>query len=170
MADPSQDFTSKKRPRWAKGFLAALAQSGIVGAAAEAASIDRRTAYYLRDSDVEFAAEWDQALDAAADLLENEARRRAERGVQRLKFHNGVLIKVQAESPEGIPLVDMDGNPIMVPYVEHEYSDTLMIFLLKGAKPEKYRERADVRHSGKVDIGSMSDAELLAITEAQSPG
>lgn len=110
------------------------------------------------------------ALDESADLLEQEARRRAEQGVQRLKFHNGATIKVQAQGPGGEPLVNIDGAPIMVPYVEHEYSDTLMIFLLKGIRPEKYRERTDVRHSGKVDIGALSDAELLAITEAQSTG
>lgn len=170
MADTSQDFTSKKRPRWAKGFLVALSRSGIVGTAAEAASIDRRTAYYLRENDADFAADWDQALEDSADLLEQEARRRAEQGVQRFKFHNGAAIMVQAQSPEGIPLFNDRNEPIMVPYVEHEYSDTLTIFLLKGIRPEKYRDRTDVRHSGKVDVGSLSNAELLAIAEAQSAG
>lgn len=170
MADTSQDFTPKKRPRWAKGFLAALAQSGIVGTAAGAANIDRRTAYYLRENDADFAADWDQALEDSADLLEQEARRRAEQGVQRLKFHNGQPIMVPALDERGLPMQAADGQPIMVPYIEHEYSDTLAIFLLKGIRPEKYRERADVRHSGKIDVGALSDAELLAITEAQSAG
>jgi hypothetical protein len=31
-----------------------------------------------------------------------------------------------------------------------ESSDTLLIFLLKAHRPEKYRERHDVRHSGAV--------------------
>jgi hypothetical protein len=31
-----------------------------------------------------------------------------------------------------------------------KYSDTLLIFLLKGRKPERYRER--VEHSGKVSL------------------
>lgn len=144
MSEAQQNATNKKRPRWSKAFLTSLAISGIVGAACAAAEIERSTAYRLRENDETFAAEWEEALDTAADALESEARRRAERGVQRLKFHNGVLIKVQAESPEGIPLVDVDGNPIMVPYVEHEYSDTLAIFLLKGMKPEKYRDRHEV--------------------------
>jgi hypothetical protein len=52
--------------------------------------------------------------------------------------------------------------------MSHEYSDTLTIFLLKGIRPEKYRDRADVRHSGKIDIGAMTDAELLAIAEDPS--
>ncbi len=168
--DTPQNSTSKKRPRWTKAFLSALAQLGIVGYACTAAEIDRKTAYNFRNADETFAADWEQALEDSADLLEQEARRRAEQGVQRLKFHNGAAIMVQALSPEGIPLVNDKNEPIMVPYIEHEYSDTLTIFLLKGIRPEKYRERADVRHSGKVDIGSLSDAELLAITEAQSAG
>lgn len=164
----SQDFTPKKRARWVKAFLSSLARLGNVRLACETAEIDRRTAYYLRDADPSFAADWEQALEDSADLLEQEARRRAEQGVQRLKFHNGAAIMVQAISPEGMPLVNADNEPIMVPYVEHEYSDTLAIFLLKGIRPEKYRERADLRHSGRVDLGALSDAELLAIAEAKS--
>ena len=162
----SQDFTSKKRPRWVKAFLSSLARLGNVRLACETAEIDRRTAYYLREADEAFAAEWDQALEDSADLLEQEARRRAEQGVQRLKFHNGAVIMVQAQSPEGLPLVNAEGEPIMVPYVEHEYSDTLAIFLLKAIRPEKYRERADVRHSGKIDVSKLSDDELRAIAES----
>lgn len=31
-------------------------------------------------------------------------------------------------------------------------SDTLVIFLLKGRRPEKYRERSSVDHSGSIDL------------------
>lgn len=170
MSDSEQNGTPKKRPRWAKAFLAALAQTGNIRHACEVVDIGRTTAYTLRSDDETFAAEWESAIEESADLLEKEARRRAELGVQRLKFHNGNTIMVQAQGPGGEPLVNVEGQPVMVPYVEHEYSDTLMIFLLKGIRPEKYRERTDMRHSGKVDIGSLSNAELLAITESQSTG
>ena len=163
-----QNLTPIRRPKWVKGFISALSRSGNIRLSCESAGITRPTAYDLRNTDPSFAIEWDTALEESADLLEQEARRRAEQGVRRLKFHNGAVITVQALSPDGMPLTQEDGTPFMVPYVEHEYSDTLMIFLLKGIRPEKYRERADVRHSGKVDIGSLSDAELLAITEAKS--
>lgn len=149
MSDVLQNPTPKKPPRWVKGFLTALRESGIVRVACDAAKIDRSTVYDHRIADATFAEAWDLALDEAADLLEEEARRRALQGVQRLKFHNGVLIKVPVPSADGTPLLDNDGQPIMVPYVEHEYSDTLAIFLLKGAKPEKYRERQQVEHTGK---------------------
>lgn len=151
---------------WASPFLSSLAQLGNVRLACETASIDRRTAYYLREEDETFAADWEQALEDSADLLEQEARRRAEQGVQRLKFHNGNLIMVQARGPGGEPLVNVDGDPIMVPYVEHEYSDTLTIFLLKGIRPLKYRDQSAVYHSGKIDVGKLTDDELRAIAES----
>ena len=124
-----------KKPRWRGAFLAALAQTGNVTAAARAAHVDRTTAYDLRAADPEFAALWRAALDEAADLLEQEARRRAHDGLVRYKF-------------------DRKGQPLLhpttgQPYCELEYSDTLLIFLLKGARPEKYRERADLNLAGK---------------------
>jgi hypothetical protein len=37
--------------------------------------------------------------------------------------------------------------------------------LLKGTKPEKFRDRTDVRHSGKIDVSKLSDDELRALAE-----
>ena len=41
-------------------------------------------------------------------------------------------------------------------------SDTLLIFLLKGARPEKYRERSEVKH----DLSGLSNAELIERAKA----
>ncbi len=41
-------------------------------------------------------------------------------------------------------------------------SDTLLIFLLKAARPEKYRERTEIKH----DFTTVSDAELIAQAES----
>lgn len=163
--ETSQNSTPKKRPRWVKGFLTSLAQSGNVRFACEAADVDRKTAYNLRDADESFATDWESALEESADLLEQEARRRAHDGLRRLKFHNGIPIMVPALGENGIPLLNVDNEPIMVPYVEHEYSDTLLIFLLKGIRPEIYRDNVSVRHSGKIDVSKLSDDELRAIIE-----
>ena len=62
---------------WRKAFLKSLADCGIVRAACEEAGIDPKTAYNHRNSDPEFAAQWQAGLDFAADLLESEIRRRA---------------------------------------------------------------------------------------------
>jgi hypothetical protein len=62
---------------WQKAFLAALEQTGSVTAAAEAAKMGRSMVYQHRQNDLAFAALWDQALETGADLLADEARRRA---------------------------------------------------------------------------------------------
>jgi hypothetical protein len=58
-------------------FLDVLASGVTASAAASAAGIGRQTAYDLRNSDEEFAAGWEDALEAGTQLLEDEARRRA---------------------------------------------------------------------------------------------
>jgi hypothetical protein len=65
----------------------------------------------------------------------------------RLKFDRGKVITVPLAAADGAPMLDEHGKPMMVPYVEHEYSDSLMMFLLKGARPEKYRERTETKHT-----------------------
>lgn len=46
------------------------------------------------------------------------------------------------------------------------YSDTLLIFLLKAAKPEKYRDRYDIRHSGAADLEvAIAEARARALGE-----
>ena len=50
-------------------------------------------------------------------------------------------------------------------------SDTLLIFLLKGIYPEKYRDRYDVRSDNKVtvkhDADSLTDDQLEAIASGR---
>lgn len=148
MDTTQQNATPKKHwPRWARGFLASLAEQGNVRLACEAARIERSTAYRLRESDEDFGSAWDTALDQAADLLEEEARRRAYDGVRRYKFDRGKPIMVPVVGGDGLVVKDDKGELEMVPYVEHEYSDTLLIFLLKGIRPEKYRERGELKHT-----------------------
>lgn len=81
---------------------------------------------------------FEEATDEAADLLEEEARRRAVEGVFRFKFDKN-----------GNPLVDPRTSE---PYQELEYSDTLLIFLLKGARPEKFCDRQRVFQEGGLQI------------------
>ena len=50
------------------------------------------------------------------------------------------------QNPDGSIKRDASGKPIGIPAAVREYSDTLLIFLLKGARPEKYHERH--QHTG----------------------
>lgn len=107
-------------------FLAAYAEIGTITHAAMRAQVDRTTIYRWRDSDPVFAAALDEADLMAAERLEQEARRRAVDGVEKPVWHKGQMV----------------GSV-------REYSDTLLIFLLKGALPDKYRERVSSEISGQ---------------------
>ncbi len=137
-------------PDWAPRFLSALAATANVSASCLAAGIARNTVYLRRDADEGFAKRMADALEDAVDDLELEARRRARDGLRRVKFHQGDPILVPLFREDGLPALDERGAAVLVPYVEHEYSDTLMIFLLKAHRPEKYRENVKVEVTGKV--------------------
>ena len=157
-------------------FLAAYAETGNISLACLAAGVSRSQHYrWIEDED--YKAEFSNAQMMAAELLEAEARRRAQAGLYRMKFHAGQPIMVPDPSgdweceighrgPRGdrsevgweCPQCETRQHQVMVPYTEHEYSDTLLIFLLKGALPEKYRERIETKH----DFQSIPDADLIA--------
>ena len=58
-------------------FLVYLEESCSVKAAAEAVGVDRRTAHHHKKLDLDFAKQWDAAIDRAMDDLLGEAHRRA---------------------------------------------------------------------------------------------
>jgi hypothetical protein len=134
--DTGTTGTRKKGP-WPRAFLAALRRSGVVRSACRAARVGRSTAYRHRDTDPAFAAAWDRALETAVDALELEARRRAVEGVERSVFHAGKQVGII-----------------------HDYSDTLLIFLLKANRPEKYRDNFDLR---KLTTELLSQAQRFVI-------
>jgi hypothetical protein len=147
MARKKDDKTLQHKKR---SFLAAYAVCGNLSEAARASRVTRQAHYDWLEHDPSYAKAFVGASEEAADALEAEARRRAEAGVRRLKFHQGQLITIpnpdfDPAKPEG------SDNPKHVPYIEHEYSDTLLIFLLKGARPAKYREnhQVDLTTGGK---------------------
>lgn len=106
-------------------IIAALAAGSTVLLAAQEAGVNKTTAYRWRESDKDFAQAWDDALEEGTDRLEQEALRRARDGVSKPVFHKGNVVG----------------------HVQ-EYSDTLAIFLLKARRPEVYRERASLEHTG----------------------
>lgn len=128
-----------------KLFLEELARSGNVSAAADFAGLNRNDFYDIRKVDAEFAAAWEVAIEQAADALELEARRRAYHGVEEPVFG-----RVARDRDDKIGTVQ-------------KYSDTLLIFLLKGVKPDKYRERRDV--TANVKVASIADLVAEAAKE-----
>lgn len=138
---------------WRDAFIEALSTTGNVKLACVAAGIGRTTVYTERKNNDGFAQSWDVALEEAADLLEDEARRRAVEGVAEPIIYKGKIVTI-ADPETGIE----------TPLILRKYSDTLLIFLLKGARPEKYRE--NTRHE-IVDVKNMTDDQLRAIVDGK---
>lgn len=126
-------------PVWHGAFIAALRETGVVRTACEAVGISRTSAYNVRNADAEFAAKWDEAIQDAADLLEVEALRRARHGVKKPVIYKGQLCGMWVDEGGNVVAEQTPGSTL-VPLSVTEYSDTLLIFLLKGIRPEKYRE------------------------------
>jgi hypothetical protein len=101
----------------------------MVSAACEAAGVGRRTAYDRRQRDEQFAVAWADELERAVEVAEAEIYRRAVRGVEK-----PVTVAGERE-------------------VIREYSDTLLMFLMRARKPEVCRERYRVDHAGRVEHG-----------------
>ena len=68
---------------WRFSFLQTLRETGNVSAAARHVGKSRAAVYRARKQDDAFAADWDDALEEAADWLELEALRRAVGGKNR---------------------------------------------------------------------------------------
>lgn len=116
----------RKKAATQTAFLAAFEETGNISRAAIVAKISRDIHYkWMREPDSDYPERFADAEEVATDSLEAEARRRALEGV---------------DEPVGWWKGEPGG-------VVKRYSDTLLIFLLKGARPTKYRERFE--HMGK---------------------
>ena len=129
-------------------FIRTLAQTGIVGRAATAAGWPRGWAYTVRGGDPEFAILWDQAVEFATDSLEEAARNRAVNGVAKPVYQQGRLVGTV-----------------------QEYSDTLLVQLLKAKRPNEFRENSTVNLGVKGGVlvvpGVSSEKDWEAATGAQ---
>ncbi len=152
-----KDMTPKKKSKKIEQgnkstFLTSLAHTCNVSKAAEAAGVSRTCVYEWRKADPAFATEWEHARRVGAEALEDEAVRRAYEGVEEPIFFQGAQAGIV-----------------------RRYSDTLLIFLLKGALPEKYAERHRTELTGAAggplkmtdDQMAMRIQQLIATVEAR---
>lgn len=104
-------------------FLDALARCGVVGDAMKAAGIKTRAAVKKwREEDPQFSEAYDEAIEESRDTLESAARSRAVDGV--------VVTKVVGKGDDKRTVDTVT------------YSDTLLMFLLKGERGDKFADRS----------------------------
>ena len=130
MTHPKKRFLPKG---WKCKYLTSLASTGVVRYSAKQAGISVKTVNRHRKADPAFDAGCNAAIEESCEVLELAARKRAVRGVSKPVYQGGIQV----------------GSV-------REYSDTLLIFLMKGNMPEKYRER----HS--YEVGGPGGAPLAA--------
>ena len=130
-------ITEKRRA----SFLETLAEGLSVTGACRASGFPVRTAYDHRERDEKFAAEWDAAIESGTDLLEDEARRRAFVGWEEPVYQGGKLVGTKLK-----------------------HSETLLIFLLNGRRPDKFKHRSELTGKNGAPIVfrlSKDDENLL---------
>jgi len=139
----------KKLPRTSaakkRTFLAAYRTCGNVTRAAQSVGMCRDNHAHWMKRSKKYREDFAAAQEEANDCLEEEARRRAVVGLRRLKF-----------TKDGTPIIDPETGK---QYFEHEFSDTLLIFLLKGAMPDRYRERQSI------EVSRAEDGNRLRVLE-----
>src|SRR5574341_2636416 len=102
-------------------FLAAFGELATITHAARACHISVERHYKWLRGDPDYPSRFAEAGKVAADNLVREATRRAIEGVDKPVYQGGKMVGTI-----------------------REYSDTLLIFLLKGALPDVYRERVSM--------------------------
>lgn len=152
-------------------FISELAVDGNVTRAARVAGVERCGLYDKRERDPEFARRWAMAINAFADTLEKEAFRRAVLGVEKPIAYQGQFTYVMERDANGKVIYDMtdegevdkDGNPKLTRTPRYqldengrpkvvairEYSDSILLALLKAKKPQEYRDNA------RVELGNV---------------
>lgn len=127
---------------WAPMFIGALMEGSSVVDASEIAGVSTATPYRRRVDDKEFSRAWQEAANIGTEFLEQEAARRAYHGTIKPVFHKGEIC----------------GHV-------REYSDTLMIFLLKARKPQVYREGIEEGSRGSFVL----NVNVVQVTDKPEP-
>ena len=121
---------------WWPVFLDELSQWPNVSRACRKAGISRVTAYRHKADYQDFNEAWENAIETGLDKWEEEAARRAFEGVDKPVIYQGEITDTFKE-----------------------YSDTLAVTMLKAHRPEKYRERSEVKTDGNLTINVKYEEE-----------
>jgi hypothetical protein len=129
-----------------KKFLEHFLKCYMVGPAAKAAGTDRATVSRWRRTDKAFAEKFEKARSEVLAVLEDEAFRRAYKGVGEPVFYKG------EECGE-----------------VQKFSDRLLVTLLKAYAPEKYGDKGSRKLSGEVILKIKYDDAPGDNSQAETP-
>lgn len=121
---------------WIPTFLEVMAAGASVREACRAAVITPSAVYQHRNTDEDFRACWDRAVNRGTELLEQEAVRRAYHGTEKDVYYKGEVVGTA-----------------------QEYSDSLLMFMLRARRPEVYRDK---EHATTVNVQTNVQANTVA--------
>lgn len=127
-------------PAWATPYLQELERTGLRSTAAASAGVTYQRVSKYAQSCVEFADAEAAAEERFADTLEAEAVRRARDGFDDPIYQKGGLVGYR-----------------------RVYSDALMVQLLKGRRRKVYGDKAEIAHTGGVQVILAPIAQFDAI-------
>lgn len=116
-------------------FLAAYRLTASIGRSAAVAKVRRDAHSEWLKSDPTYRPRFEAVQEDAGQVLEDAAVERAIAGVKRMQFYQGRPLRYNRELQ-----------------YEIEYSDSLLLALLKKFMPDKYRERTSVEHTGSINL------------------
>lgn len=137
-------------------FLARLAECGQITRAAFDVGWHPVSAHRWKEKNEQFADEWRAALEIYADGIEAEAYRRGVQGVDKPLSHQGQLSYVFQRDANGVLIKDADGHYITEmddrgrPKVVtvKEYSDSILLAMLKAKRAREYGDKSKLELSG----------------------
>lgn len=112
---------------WKSVYLETMRHCANVSISSKVAGVTRQAAQAARTTDPDFAAAEKQAIEAGIDLVEASAFKSAVYGDLKPVYHQGILC----------------GEVL-------EYSDAMRAMLLKGRRPEVYRDKLE--QSGTLNV------------------
>lgn len=136
-------FTPEKREQ----FLAALRENPNVSLAAAAIGMERCSMYRLRKEDKALRRAWADAVAEGVDKLEAEMWRRAVNGTEKPVYQQGELV----------------GHVT-------EYSDSLAMFLARGLRPRKYRDRLEHANDPKNPLPAPGAVQIYLPDNGRKDG
>lgn len=181
-------------PSWIGPFFDALRKTGIVARACERAGVTSTTVYARRREDADFRAAWDDAMEDAVDMAEEEAWRRGVNGYEEPVVYQGQLTPVFERDEHGeillreVDQVDANGKPFKakVPVQKldergqpvyltvRKHSDALLALILKGRRKRVFADRTELTGADGGPVGTVDEtnkaarlAALLALAESR---
>ena len=169
-------YIHQKPYDWTEVFLEALRHVPVIAHACRAAGVSRTVAWQRRQADQDFAAAFEEAMEAGIDRAEQEAFRRAVVGYEEPVIDKGRLCYVyerivdEAGDESFRPVLDEQGQP--VPLTTRKHSDALLSLFLKGRRKKVYSDRTEVTGADGGPIKAVDEtarsaraAQLFALAQ-----